>query len=71
MLKLKVKEISEFTKRIEFINPDCGHKNKFDYNTPFMCNAPLCTATLPKVHKLCIPENQHIRLKYFKGEDVL
>lgn len=70
MLKLKVKELSPYKKNIEFVNPNCGHKNVFEYNTPYMCTDKFCTALLPKVHKLCEPENQSLRVKYFKGEKI-
>lgn len=52
MLHLKFKIGNYNKKEVEYVHPVCGHKQKFEYTSPRLCQAAGCKETIPNVHLL-------------------
>jgi len=52
MLQCKVKPITEWKNETIFINPKCGHVQKFEYCSPIRCQDENCNEEVPDVEKL-------------------
>lgn len=66
MLQCKVKPgKTQYLKTTIFRNPKCGHRQEFDYTTPFMCQDLNCKEKLPQIDRLCSDTGQSVRVKYF------
>ena len=65
MIQFKVKPITEWRNETIFINPKCGHPQKFEYATPVRCQDHLCLELVPQIDKLFGIKNQENRVKFF------
>jgi hypothetical protein len=65
MLKCKTKPITEFRSETIFINPKCGHIQKFEFCTPIRCQDPKCNVDVPDIEKLFGHKNQERRVKFY------
>jgi len=65
MLQCRVKNITEYRNEVIFINPKCGHVQKFDYVTPVRCQALDCKESVPDIDKLIGSKRQDFRVKFY------
>lgn len=74
--KVIIRSKTPHTKEAIYINPKCGHKQSFSYNSPTICQETKCLTKVPDIKKLFSLnielENdtfQLARVKYFaEGE---
>ncbi len=65
MLKCKVKPITEYRNETIFINPKCGHVQKFEYCSPVKCQSSGCSENVPDIDKLFGATHQDHRVKFY------
>jgi hypothetical protein len=65
MLQCKVKSITEFRNDTVFVNPKCGHIQKFEYCTPVRCQNDGCNEDVPDIDKLFGIKHQNCRVKFY------
>lgn len=66
MLEFKSEELGINRNEIEFVNPECGHMQRFEYNIPLTCQDAGCNKKpKPDVKRLFGKHNQDMRAKHY------
>ena len=65
MIQCKVKPMTEWKNETVFINPKCGHVQRFEYTSPVRCQHHSCNADVLDVDKLYGIKGQGNRIKFY------
>ena len=65
MIKCRVKPVTEWKNETVFINPKCGHVQRFEYCSPVRCQDHSCNVDVPDIDKLYGDKHQAARVKFY------
>jgi hypothetical protein len=65
MIRCRVKPVTEYKNETVFINPKCGHVQKFEYCSPVRCQDLECNVEVPDIDKLFGSKHQGDRVKFY------